>query len=82
MKAGGKIDIADFECAAILTAEANADAWKEKRTGDVGSNLTSTLANQLAHFSGLSGKEWIRKDGARAASCRAADPCFSSCRKL
>lgn len=66
MKAGGKPSIADFECAAILEGEAGADGWTEKRAGDLGKDLTATLANQFVHVTGLSGKIWLRKDDARA----------------
>lgn len=66
MKAGGKPSIADFECAAVLEGEAGADGWTEKRAGDLGKDLTTTLTNQFVHVSGLSGKIWLRKDGARA----------------
>lgn len=67
MKAGGTILIQDFERDAILKAETGNGTWKTKIMGDVGSDISSTFNNQLAHIIGIPGKVWVREDGAIAS---------------
>lgn len=68
LKAGGSPTIRDYEFQAVLTGEAAGGSWKPKRIAPVGNTLASTLGNQLALSSGLSGNALVREDGASA--CR------------
>ncbi len=63
MKAGGVIQIRDFEREAILQAEGG--SWAIKVLGEPGSNLLSSAANQLLRVYGVT-NVWTRPDGAIA----------------
>jgi hypothetical protein len=60
--------ITDFEKDAILQAEAGSHSWHQKMIGEITGDPIQTLANQLAQISGISGKIWIRDDGATVRS--------------
>jgi hypothetical protein len=63
MKAGGVIQIRDFEREAILQAEGG--IWASKLLAEAGSDLLSTAANQFLRTAGVT-KVWLRPDGATA----------------
>jgi hypothetical protein len=63
MKAGGVIQIRDFERDAIFQAEGG--SWSSKVLAEVGSDLLSTVVNQFLRSSGIT-KVWLRSDGATA----------------
>lgn len=81
MKAGGKPSIADFECAAVLEGEAGTGGWTEKRAGELGKDLTTTLANQFVHVPGYRGKSGCAKMKRAPASPSAAAQCSSNCHR-
>lgn len=62
----GSLSIKEFELDAILKGEAGSGSWTPKILGDTGKDMASTLGNQIAHVSGLTGKVWVREDGAIA----------------
>jgi hypothetical protein len=66
IKAGGPLNIRDFECEAVRAGEAGNMTWKRKIIGDLGKDVTTTLSNQFALNLGLSGTIWVRDDGAVA----------------
>ncbi|MEO8353045.1 MAG: hypothetical protein ABI680_15040 [Chthoniobacteraceae bacterium] len=66
VKAGGSSRINDFERNAVLKGEAGSGSWTPKILGNAGKDLTTTFGNQIAHITGLTGKVWIRDDGAIA----------------
>ena len=63
MKAGGAIQIRDFERDAVLQAEGG--SWKLKTLGEPGTDVLTTAANQLLRIYGVT-KVWVRDDGATA----------------
>jgi hypothetical protein len=66
MKKGGTIQIRDYERDAVLKGEAGSGPWQEKLLGDLDRNPIQALTNQFTHLTGISGKVWIREDGAIA----------------
>ena len=65
MKAGGSPSIRDYECEAVLKAQSGeGKRWKRKTVGDLSLNPLTTFQNQFLHA--LSGRIWIREDGAIA----------------
>jgi len=58
--------ITDAERDAILQGEVGTRSWHQKLIGEKSADPIQLLANQIAHTSGLTGKVWIRDDGAIA----------------
>ncbi len=56
--------IQDFERDAILEAEGGAGAWKAVTMGPLSANPEKTIQNLFLHT--ISGKHWVRQDGATA----------------
>jgi restriction system protein len=69
MKAGGVIQIRDFERDATLEAEGG--TWTLRQLADRGPDVSSTMANQFLRSVGIT-KAWMRNDGATARMDMAA----------
>ena len=66
MKEGGTIQIRDFERDAVLQGEARSGPWQEKVIGDLDRNPIQALTNQFTYLTGITGRVWLREDGAIA----------------
>lgn len=67
MKEGGTIQIRGFERDAVLQGEARSGPWQEKVIGDLDRNPIQALTNQFTYLTGITGRVWLREDGAIAS---------------
>ncbi len=72
-KKGGVSEIRDFERNAILDGEGSTKSWQEKLLGTPGSSNAQTLPKLVMQLSGITGKVWVRQDGAVARINSATD---------
>jgi hypothetical protein len=65
-RTGGTPTIRDFECEAVLEGEKGSQVWRPRVVAQLGKDVSSTFANQVALSTGLTGTNWVRDDGSTA----------------